>query len=90
MTDLFASMEESVTEREAIKADDGIPFDEAERHRCEVSWCMRAFYPDGKKAADYFDLVEKKRGKESADKLRQACREAWKARKIADSMAGQR
>ena len=90
MTDLFASMEESVTEREAIKAADGIEFNEAERHRCEVSWVMRAFYPDGKKAADYFDLVEKKRGKESADKLRQACREAWKARKIADSMAGQR
>ena len=90
MTDLFASMEESVTEREAIKAADGIEFNEAERHRCEVSWVMRAFYPDGKKAADYFDLVEKKRGKEFADKLRQACREAWKARKIADSMAGQR
>ena len=89
MTDLFASMEESVTEREAIKADDGIPFDEAERHRCEVSWCMRAFYPDGKKAADYFDLVEKKRGKESADKLRQDCRAEWRQWKIADSIVGQ-
>ena len=76
--------------RDSIKAADGIEFNESERHRCEVSWVMRAFYPDGKKAADYFDLVEKKRGKESADKLRQACREAWKARKIADSMAGQR
>ena len=39
---------------------------------------MRAFYPDGKKAADYFDLVESKRGKESADKLRQDCRVEWK------------
>ena len=90
MRDLFDSMEESAAEREAIKAADGIEFNESERHRCEVSWVMRAFYPDGKRAAEYFDLVEKKRGKESADKLRQACREAWKARKIADSMAGQR
>ena len=89
MTDLFSSMEESVTEREAIKAADGIPFDEADRHRCEVSWVMRAFYPDGKKAADYFDLVEKKRGKESAEKLRQDCRVAWKQWKIADSMSAQ-
>ena len=89
MTDLFASMEESVTEREAIKAADGIEFNESERHRCEVSWVMRAFYPDGKRAAEYFDLVEKKRGKESADKLRQDCREAWKIRKVAESFASQ-
>ena len=89
MTDLFASMEESVTEREAIKAADGIPFDEAERHRCEVSWCIRAFYPHGQKAADYFGLVEQKRGKESADKLRNDCRVAWKTRKIGDSIVGQ-
>ena len=89
MTDLFESMEESVTEREAIKAADGIEFNEAGRHRCEVSWVMRAFYPDGKRAADYFDLVEKKRGKESADKLRQDCRVEWKQWKIADSIVGQ-
>lgn len=89
MSDIFDSMEESVTEREAIKAADGIPFDEAERHRCEVSWVMRAFYPDGKRAAEYFDMVEKKRGKESADKLRQDCRVAWKQGKIADSIVGQ-
>ncbi|MBK7509826.1 MAG: hypothetical protein IPI16_17555 [Comamonadaceae bacterium] len=89
MTDLFASMEESTAEREAIKAADGIEFDEDERHRCEVSWVMRAFYPDGKRAAEYFDLVEKKRGKESADKLRQDCRAEWKQWKIADSIVGQ-
>ena len=89
MTDLFASMEESTAEREAIKAADGIEFDEDERHRCEVSWVMRAFYPDGKRAAEDFDLVEKKRGKESADKLRQDCRAAWKQWKIADSIVGQ-
>ena len=89
MTDLFDSMTESVAEREAIKAADGIEFNEAERHRCEVSWCMRAFYPDGKRAAEYFDLVEKKRGKESADKLRQDCREAWKIRKVSESFASQ-
>ena len=89
MTDLFSSMEESTAEREAIKAADGIPFDEAERHRCEVSWCIRAFYPDGKKAADYFKLVEQKRGKGPADKLRDDCRVAWKVRRDSDSVIGQ-
>ena len=89
MTDLFASMEESIAEREAIKAADGIPFPEEDRHRCEIAWVMRAFYPDGKKAADYFDLVESKRGKESADKLRQDCRVAWKVRRDSDSVIGQ-
>ena len=81
MTDLFASMEESVTEREAIKAADGIPFDEAKRHRCEVSWVMRTFYPRADAAKEYFALVEKRRGKELADKLRDDCRDAWKVRK---------
>jgi hypothetical protein len=89
MTDLFASMQEAITERKAIMGADGIAFDEAERHRCEVSWVMRAFYPDGNKAADYFKLVEQKRGKESADKLRQDCRVEWKQWKIADSIVGQ-
>ena len=89
MNDLFDSMEEAVTEREAIMLADAIPFDEEKRHACEVSWVMRAFYPDGKRAADYFDLVEKKRGKESADKLRHDCRAEWKQWKIADSIVGQ-
>lgn len=81
MIDLLKSMEEATTEREAIKAADGIAFDEVERHRCEVSWCMRAFYPRAEEAKEYFQLVQKHRGQEAADKLRNDCREAWKARK---------
>lgn len=87
MSDLFDSMTEANAEREAIMAADNIPFDEEKRHACEVSWVMRAFYPDGKMAAEYFNLVEKKRGKEAADKLREDCRKAWKQRQI--DVAGQ-
>ena len=81
MTDLFASMEESIAEREAIKAADGINFDEDKRHRCEVSWIMRAFFPRAEEAKEYFTLVEKHRGKEAADKLRNYCRVKWQERK---------
>lgn len=88
MTDLFDSMEEAVTEREAIMLADAIPFDEEKRHACEVSWVMRTMYPDGKRAAEYFSLVEKKRNKEAADKLREDCRKEWKISRDADSMAG--
>lgn len=87
MNDLFASMQEAVEEREAIKAADGIAFDEEKRHRCEVSWCMRTFYPRHEEAKEYFALVEKRRGKEMADKLRDSVRDAWKARKL--EMEGQ-
>lgn len=76
MSDLF-SMAEAVSEREAIKAADGIPFNEDDRHRCEVSWCIRAFYPRAEEAKEYFDRVEKHRGKEAADKLRFDTRKAW-------------
>lgn len=87
MNDLLESMQEAVDERAAIKESDGIEFDEEKRHRCEVSWCMRAFYPRHEEAKEYFALVEKSRGKEMADKLRDSVRDAWKARKI--EMAGQ-
>lgn len=80
MTDLFTSMEEATTEREAIKAADGIAFDEVERHRCEVSWCMRAFFPRAEEAKEYFQKVEKHRGKEAADKLMDDARKAWQKR----------
>jgi len=50
---------------------------------------MRTMYPDGKRAAEYFNLVEKKRNKEAADKLRKSCREKWKTWKIAESIVGQ-
>lgn len=82
MNDLLTSMQEAVEEREAIKAADGIAFDEEKRHRCEVSWCMRAFYPRHEEAKEYFALVENSRGKEMADKLRDSVREAWRERKI--------
>jgi hypothetical protein len=87
MTDLFDSMEEAVTEREANMLADAFPFDEEKRHACEVSWVMRTMYPDGKRAAEYFSLVEKKRGKGPADKLRDDCRVAWKLRQ--QELAGQ-
>ncbi len=77
MTDLFASMEESVTEREAIMLADSIPFDEEKRHACEVSWVMRTMYHDEQRTDEYFKLVEKKRNKEAADKLRHACDVSW-------------
>ena len=86
--DLFLSMEEAAEERIAIQAADAIAIDtETERHRCEVSWVIRAFYPRGESASEYFKLVEIKRGKEPADKLRDDCRIAW--RKRADEIAGQ-
>ena len=77
--DLF-SMQEATEEREAIKAADNIPFDEAERHRCEVSWVIRAFYPRHEEAKEYFQLVQKHRGQEAADKLRDDARKAWQKR----------
>lgn len=77
MTDLF-DLEEAVDERAAIMAADAIAFDEEKLHQCEVSWIVRAHFPDGNKAAEYLGMVEKKRGKEAANKLRADCREAWK------------
>jgi hypothetical protein len=56
------------------------PFDEDKRHRCEVAWVIRAFFPDGNAAADYFKAVEKKRNKAAADRLRDDCRTAWAER----------
>lgn len=50
---------------------------EDDRHRCEIQWVIREFFPDGKRAADYFTEVEKKRGAGLAKRLRDDCREAW-------------
>ena len=94
MNDLLKSMQEHAAERLAIMHESGVP--DAVIHadddllRCEVKSVMRRFFPDGAAAAEYFKLVESKRGKPAADKLRDASRQAWKARKISDSMAGQR
>jgi hypothetical protein len=83
MNDLFASIEEAREEREAIMADSGINDPDALRadlHRHEVSSVIRRYYPRGEEAKEYFTLVEKRRGKEAADKLRADCRIAWKKR----------
>jgi len=92
MNDLFATIEESAEERQAIMEEAGQSAESiaAELFRCEVQSVIRKCYPDGNKAAEYFVMVEAKRGNEATDKLRAACREAWKVRKAADSMAGQR
>ncbi len=91
MNDLFATIEESTEERQAIMEESGVSSEAiaAELFRCEVLSIIRKCYPDGNKAAEYFKIVEAKRGKVAADKLRDACREAWKARKISDSMESQ-
>lgn len=96
MLNLLATIEESAEERQAIMEESGQSAESiaAELFRCEVKWAIRWFYPSGKSADglkidEYFSWVEKHRGNEATDKLRAACREAWKARKIADSMAGQ-
>lgn len=82
MTDLFDSAIESGEERIAIMEADSIEIDhETERHRCEVQWIVRAYYPNSDMVADYLKAVEKQRGKESADKLRPDLREAWKKRR---------
>ena len=77
MNDLFDSMEEAVTEREAIMLADALPFDEEKRHACEVSWVMRTMYHDEQRTDEYFKLVENKRNKGAADKLRHTCDVSW-------------
>ena len=91
MNDLFATIEEAADERQAIMEESGQPHEAiaAELFRCEVQSVIRKCYLDGNKAAEYFVMVEAKRGKEATDKLRDSCREAWKAKRIEDSMAGQ-
>ena len=92
MNDLFTTIEEAADERQAIMEEAGVSSEaiSAELFRCEVKSVIRKCYPDGNKASEYFNEVEKRRGKESADKLRNSCRVEWKLRKISDSMAGQR
>ena len=93
MNDLLKSMQEHAAERLAIMQESGVTdaviHADDDLFRFEVKSVIRLFFPDGVAAAEYFKLVEAKRGKVAADKLRQACREAWKTRQIADSVAGQ-
>lgn len=52
---------------------------EQHRHECEVRDCIKRFYPDGTRMAAHLDLVERKRGKEAAMRLRVDVRKAWAA-----------
>ena len=47
-------------------------------HECEVRDCIKRFFPDGAVMAAHLALVERRRGKEAADKLRVDVRIAWK------------
>ena len=82
MTDLFASIEEAKDERQAIQMADGIVTTADELHRCEVLSIINRYFPNGD-PKPYFAEVEKKRGKESADKLRADCRKEWAKRREA-------
>lgn len=81
MNDLFDSMTEAKAEREAIMIESGVPnaieCAADDLHRCEIQSVIRRYYPDGKAAAEYFELVEKKRGHLAAQKLRDDCRAVW-------------
>jgi len=82
MNDLFSSIEEAKEEREAIMHESNVPnasaLAAADMHRCEIKSVIRKYFPQGSLAAAYFDLVEQNRGKESADKLRDGTRAAWR------------
>lgn len=77
MNDLFQSIEESKDERQAIQMADGITTTAEELHRCEVSTIVRRYFPKGD-PKPFFCEVEKKRGKEAADRLRNDCRALWR------------
>ena len=80
MTDLLEAIAEHSTERAAIMSESNCYTVEAHADdlmRCEVSSVINRYYPDNDAAKKYFGLVERARGKEAADKLRDACRSAW-------------
>ena len=87
MNDLLQSIEEAKDERQAIQMADGITTTAEELHRCEITAVIRQCYPDGDKAKEYFELVEKKRGHLAAQRLRDDVRAEWK--KLRVEMAGQ-
>lgn len=87
--DLFESMTEHHAERLAIMQESSAadPVSDAadDLHRCEIKSVIRKFYPDGDKAAEYMNLVEAKRGKLAADRLRDDVRAACKQRRIEEA-----
>jgi len=50
------------------------------RHECECRDVVARYYPDGDSINAHFSEVEKKRGKDAADRLREGCRPIWKER----------
>lgn len=86
--DLLESIEDGRVEREAIMAEAGVenPAKAAalDMHSCEVRSVIRMYYPDGRAAATYLNGVEKARGKEAADKLRNDVRAEWRKRQEQD------
>ena len=89
MTDLFESMTEHHAERLAIMQESSVPnaIEAAadDLHRCEIKAVLRQCYPDGKQAAEYFEVVEKKRGHLAAQRLRDDVRAEWKKRMIEEA-----
>ena len=53
------------------------------RHECECMDVVKRHYPDGGAINAHFAEIEKKRGKEAADRLRNDCREFWAERHAA-------
>lgn len=80
MNDLFATITEAQDERQAIKMADGLTATVDELHRCEVLSVVRRYFPKGD-PRPFFAEVEKFRGKEAADKLRNDCRKEWARRR---------
>lgn len=87
MNDLFQSIEEAKEELQGNKEADGITTTAEELHSCEIKAVIRQCYPDGDKAKEYFELVEKKRGHLAAQRLRDDVRAEWKKRRV--EMTGQ-
>lgn len=89
MNDLLTSMEEAREERIGIMMDSKVPnaIEAAsdDLHKCEIKAVIRQCYPNGNKAAEYFNGVEKSRGKAAADRLRNDVRTEWKRRKIEEA-----
>jgi len=52
-------------------------FFEEERHRCEVRMVIKWRMQDRNKAMEYLQDVAKKRGQDSADRLRKDSAEQW-------------
>lgn len=60
---------------------------QAQRHKAEVRWMVWHYWPNGDGLSEQLALVEKRRGKPAADRLREDCRTEW--RRYRDEVAGQ-